>query len=105
MLYEKCHFSAAGYTMFLVFPPGSRMYRFVGCATLEYATYCCPCKKLGFWMWIPAIFMYCPCALSMDIAKAKRTGNYIVSKSKDKSVRIGGLRGLITSLLLHNLSG
>ena len=100
MLCEKCNCSPAGCTMFLVFPPGSRMYRFVGCPTLEYATYSCPCKKLGFCMWIPAIFRDCPCALSMDIGKAKRTGNYIISKPKDKSVRICGLRGMNTSLPL-----
>jgi hypothetical protein len=55
MMWEKCHCSSAGYTMFLVFPPEARMYRFVGCPTLEHATYDCPSVH-GFYRWIPANF-------------------------------------------------
>ena len=78
MLCEKCRCSAAEYTMFLVFPPGARMCRFIGCPTLEHATYNFPCKKRGFCMWIPAIFRDCPCAILMDAAKERRTGNCII---------------------------
>jgi hypothetical protein len=97
MLCEKCDCSAAGYTMFLVFSPGSGMYGFVGCPTLEHTTYSCPCKKHGFCRWVPAIFRNCPCASLMDIANARRNGNCILLKSKDKSVGIGGIRGMNTS--------
>jgi len=98
MLCEKCDCSAAGYTMFLVFPPGARMYRFVGCPTLEHATYSCPCEKHGFCRWIPAVFRDCPCALLLEIVNARRTGNFILLKSKRKSVGISGIRGMNTSL-------
>ena len=97
MLCEKCDCSAAGYTMFLVFPPGARMYRFVGRLTLEHATYSWPCEKHGFCRWIPAIFRDCPCALLMDIANARRTENCILLKLTGKSVGISGIRGMNTS--------
>ena len=106
MFCKKCHCSAAGYTMFLAFPPGARMERFVGCPTLEHATYSCLCEKHGFFRWIPAIFRDCPCALLMDIANARRTRNCIHLKSKGKSVGISGIRGMNKHpSLLRNLSG
>jgi len=97
MFCEKCHCSAAGHTVFLVFPPGARMYRFVGRLTLEHATYSWPCEKHGFCRWIPAIFRDCPCALLMDIANARRTENCILLKLTGKSVGISGIRGMNTS--------
>jgi len=98
MFCEKCHGSAVGCTIFLVFPPGARMWRFVGCPTLEHITYICPCGKHGFCWWIPAVFRDCPCALLMDIANTRRTGNCILLKSNGKSVGISGIRGMKTSL-------
>jgi len=97
MFCEKCHCSAAGYTVFLVFHPLARMYRFVGCPTLEHETYICPCEKHAFGRLIPAIFRYILCALLMDVANARRTGNCILLKSKGKSVGISGIRGMNTS--------
>jgi len=49
-------------------------------------------------MWIPAILRDCPCVLLMDVAKARRTGNCNLLTTKEKSVRIGGIRGMNTSL-------
>jgi hypothetical protein len=74
------------------------MYKFVGCPTLEHATYSCPCEKHVFYRWVPAICRNCPCALLMDIANARRTGNCILLKMKGKSVGISGNHGMNTSL-------
>jgi hypothetical protein len=84
MFSEKRHCSAAAYTMFFFFSPGSRMYGLVGCQTLEHTTYSCPCEKHGFCRWGPAIFRYCTCASLMDIANARRNGNCILLKSNGR---------------------
>jgi len=98
MFCEKCHWSTVGCIIFLVFPPGARMWRFVGCPSLEHAKYSRPCEKHGFCRWIPVIFRDCPCALLMDIANERRAGNCILLKSNGKSVGISDIRGMNTSL-------
>ena len=88
---------ADSYTTFRVLPSGAKTNKFFPVPTLEHATYSWPCEKQGVSRLIPATLSDWPWALLIDIAKAKRTGNWRRLNSNGISLGIMGIRGINTS--------
>ena len=88
-------------TIFLVFPYGEKTNSADGLPTFQHATCNCPCEKHGNSRFIPHTSKDYPWDLLIDIANARRTGNWIHLNSKAKSVGIGSILGISTSSPLN----
>ena len=74
----SCHYyhsNALGYTIFLVFPSITYMYKRLAVPTLKKAAYSWPCEKHAFSKLIPANLRDYPCALFIFVANASLMGN------------------------------
>ena len=99
LAFHYYHSDALGYTVLLVFPSGTYMYKCLGVLTLQHATYSWLCENQAFCKLIPATLRNCPSALFIIIKNASLMGDFSRLKSKGISLNINGIRGRKTCLL------